>query len=295
MPLALYRRHRQECKGGHPHNSRTSEYDERKKGWKRCECPIFASGTLHRKFRRHNTGQWEFESARAVAAALERAKSGRAAVQEAPPTEEPRAARITIEDATEAFFAKCRNRNIAPNTLTKYRTFTNQLESYCYERGYVHIDQLNVTDMDRFYASWKDGIRAKAKKLERLKRFIKFCVKMNGSVKDIADDLEVPEGSSIAVPKSPFTDEEADRLYIACDKSDRNSNRTRRLPIFPEQRCVRPRQLLLTPASFWPRMNLVNVPKISVTCHSGIAGVRSCPPIGYFDDWPGTGVGAPLV
>ena len=62
MPLALYRRHRQGCKGGHPHNSRTSEYDQRKKGWKQCECPIFASGTLHRHFRRHNTGQWEFEA-----------------------------------------------------------------------------------------------------------------------------------------------------------------------------------------------------------------------------------------
>jgi site-specific recombinase XerD len=218
MPLALYRRHRQECKGGHPHNSRSSEYDERKKGWKRCECPIFASGTLHRKFRRHNTGQWEFESARAVAAALERARSWRAAVQEAPPAEEPRTARITIEDATEAFLAKCRNRNIAPNTLAKYRTFTNQLESYCNKRGYVHIDQLSVTDMDRFYASWKDGIRAKAKKLERLKSFIKFCVKREWLVKDIADDLEAPEGSSITVPKSPFSDEELDRLHVACDK-----------------------------------------------------------------------------
>ena len=150
---ALYRRHRQECKGGHPHNSRTSEYDERKKGWKRCECPIFVSGTLHRKFRRNNTGQWEFESARAVAAALERARSSRAAVPEVRSAEEPRTARITIEDATEAFLAKCRNRNIAPNTLAKYRTFTNQLKSYCNERGYVHIDQLSVTDMDRFYTS----------------------------------------------------------------------------------------------------------------------------------------------
>ena len=27
----------------------TSEFDERKKGWKRCECPIFASGTLSGK------------------------------------------------------------------------------------------------------------------------------------------------------------------------------------------------------------------------------------------------------
>jgi hypothetical protein len=177
VPLALYRRHRQGCKGGHPYNSRTSEYDERKKGWKRCECPIFASGTLHRHFRRHNTGQWEFEAARAVAASLERAGSWKGAVPPSPPTEDPQATRITVEDATGAFLAKSKNRNIAPNTLAKYRTFTNQLLAYGAGRGWVYIDQLTVSDMDRFYASWRDGIRAKAKKLERLKAFIKFCVK----------------------------------------------------------------------------------------------------------------------
>jgi hypothetical protein len=56
MPLALYRRHRQNYKGKHPHNCRTSEYDERKKNWRRCECPIFVSGTIGKHFRRQNTG-----------------------------------------------------------------------------------------------------------------------------------------------------------------------------------------------------------------------------------------------
>ena len=60
MPChSLYRRHRRECKGQHLHDQRTSEYEERKKGWKRCECPIFASGTLGKHFTRYNTGQWE--------------------------------------------------------------------------------------------------------------------------------------------------------------------------------------------------------------------------------------------
>ena len=219
MPLSLYRRHRQECTSGHPHNSLTSEYEERKKGWRRCECPIFASGTLKRRFKRHNTGQWEFEAARAVAAAFERAGSWTPSIQQvAPRPEEPERTRITVEAAAEAFLAKCKNRNIAPNTLAKYRTFTNQLGAYCRDRGRIYIDQLTVTDMDRFYASWKDGIRAKAKKLERLKALIKFCLKREWLAKDIADDLQAPEGSSVTVPKAPFTDEELDRLYAACDK-----------------------------------------------------------------------------
>jgi integrase len=218
MALALYRRHRQECKGNHAHNSRSSEYDERKKGWRRCECPIFASGTLGKAFRRHNTGQWEFEGARAVAAALERAGTwGKVApTPEAAP--ESQRTRITVEDATQAYLAKCKNRSIAPNTLAKYRTFTNQLSAYCAVRGCLYVDQLTVTDMDRFYASWKDAIRAKAKKLERLKSFIKFCVKREWLAKNIADDLEPPQGSSVTVPKSPFTDEELQRIYAACDR-----------------------------------------------------------------------------
>jgi len=218
MGLALYRRHRRECKSEHSEELRTSEYDERKKGWKRCDCPIFVSGTLNRKFARQTTGQWEWAHARAIAAKLE--ASGRWTADPVPEPSRPPATseRITIGEAVEAFLAKCKNRNIAPNTLAKYRTFTNQLDAYCRDRGCVYIDQLTVTDMDRFYATWRDGIRAKAKKLERLKALIKFCVKREWLAKDIADDLRAPEGSSVTVPKAPFTDEELDRLYAACDK-----------------------------------------------------------------------------
>jgi hypothetical protein len=33
MTLTLYRRHRRECKGGHPRQFRSSEFEERKRGW----------------------------------------------------------------------------------------------------------------------------------------------------------------------------------------------------------------------------------------------------------------------
>jgi integrase len=72
--------------------------------------------------------------------------------------------------------------------------------------------------MDRFYAGWKDGVTAKAKKLERRKAFIKFCVKRDWLPKDITEDLDAPEGASVTVPKSPFTVEELRRIYDACDK-----------------------------------------------------------------------------
>jgi len=71
MALTLYRRHRRECKAGHPHQFRSSEFEERKRGWKRCECPIVVAGTLNKKFLRQSTNKWEWDDARAVAGAIE--------------------------------------------------------------------------------------------------------------------------------------------------------------------------------------------------------------------------------
>ena len=42
------------------------------KAGNRCDCPITASGTLQRRFRRRTTGAWEWEAARAVVEAWER-------------------------------------------------------------------------------------------------------------------------------------------------------------------------------------------------------------------------------
>lgn len=91
----------------------------------------------------------------------------------------------TTKEATDAFLAKCQNRGIRRTTFAKYRTFVRQLNAYAEARG-SRIDQLTVVDMDRFYASWCDEIRSRAKKLERLKSFIRFCKKRNWLVEDIA-------------------------------------------------------------------------------------------------------------
>jgi hypothetical protein len=147
------------------------------------------------------------------------------AVPPAPQATEPKVLRITIQEAAEDFLAKCKNRLVAPNALAKYRSFTNQFEAHFQNHGYAYVDQLTPRDMDRFYASWKDGVRAKANKLERLKAFIKFCLKRKWLNEHIADDLQAPEGSSVTGPKSPFTDAELDRLNPACDEIGRNLSR----------------------------------------------------------------------
>jgi integrase len=227
VALSLYRRHRRQCTARHSHNSFSTEFEERKRGWKRCECPIVVAGTLQKKFKRHSTNLWEWDQVRPIAAAFEQAGSWDAAALATVSAAQPslpspggaaQTKRVTINDATEAYRAKCKGRNIQPTTYAKYKTFTNQVEAFATDRGYIFLDQLSVADMDRFYASWADGIRAKAKKLDRLKAFVKFCLKREWITKDITSDLEVPQGSSVPLPKAPFTDEELDDIFKACDE-----------------------------------------------------------------------------
>src|SRR5580658_9476561 len=75
MGLKLYRRHRKECEGGHSEDSRTGEFEEGRRGWKKCACLIHAAGTLDGKFNRRQTGKSDWDEAKAVASEWESAKS----------------------------------------------------------------------------------------------------------------------------------------------------------------------------------------------------------------------------
>jgi len=200
MAHRLCRRHRKECEAGHPEDFKSGEFEEGRRGWKRCGCPIHASGTIRGKFKRQSTGRWEWDAARAVAALWENTETRcELPLKEAAEPYQPasaQAAAPTIPEATHAFLSKCETRGIRRTTLAKYRTFTNQLNAYAANCGYIRIDQLSVLDMDRFYASCMDGIRSRAKKLERLKSFIQFCKNRNWLTEDIAEDLDAPHGAS---------------------------------------------------------------------------------------------------
>jgi site-specific recombinase XerD len=221
MPLKLYRRHRKECEARHPIDSRTSEFDESKRGWKRCACLIHASGTIAGKLNRKQTGVSDWERAKAITSAWEQAGNwdGKPVAPPPPastPIDPAHPQRITIASAIEAYLASRSNRDIEFSTMVKYKTITNQLKAFADLRGYLMLDQLTVTDMDIFYASWKDKKMSKGKKLERLKGFIKFCLKRKWMSVNLTEDLEAPPGYSEAADKPPYEEEEIDRMMEAC-------------------------------------------------------------------------------
>jgi hypothetical protein len=97
MALNLYRRHRRDCEAGRSEDSRSGEFEERKKNWKRCTCRIFASGTLARRFKRRDTGRSTWKESQAVVAHWERVGSWDEEIPapQPPPALDPNGKRIT--------------------------------------------------------------------------------------------------------------------------------------------------------------------------------------------------------
>jgi len=215
MALTLYRRHRKGCEAGRPEDERTSQLEENRKGWKRCTCKIHASGTLAGRFNRKQTGTRVWDEAKAISDAWFAADSWEAPRPIPPPLEKPSP---SILEATDSFLSNRKQRGLARATEGKYITFVKQLRAFADSKGYRFMAELRIPDMDVFYADWKDGKRAKARKLNKLKTFVKFCLRRKWITEDITIDLEPPEGSSIPANKSPFTDEELNRILAACDQ-----------------------------------------------------------------------------
>ena len=220
MTLTLYRRHRTKCEGGHDEDARSGQFEEGRRGWKKCACLIHVSGSLGGKFRRRDTGRSDWAQARALVASWEAAQSwdGQAPAEPAPAPAVPDGP-ITIADAIAAFLTIREGSKIAPSTLRKYRTFAKQLRAFADGKGYVMLDQFTPADIDVFYANWKLGARAKGKALGVLRSFWRFCMNREWLAKNpVTSDLKPPLGANRVANKVPFTDDELQRIMDACDK-----------------------------------------------------------------------------
>jgi integrase len=217
MALKLYRRHRKECEGGHPEDSRTGQFEESRRGWKKCGCLIHVSGTLGGNFARKQTGKSDWNDAKALVVAWEQADSWNGkATPDAPLVAIVQ--RITIAEAVKVFLSHRESAEIADATLRKYKTFTKQLTEFADGCGYVMLDQFTAMDIDRFYSNWQLDARTKGKRLGTLRSFFRFCLNrkwLNDT--PVSTDIKPPIGANTVANKAPFTDEELERIVGACD------------------------------------------------------------------------------
>jgi integrase len=217
--LRLYRRHRKECEAGHPEDFRSGQFEEGRRGWKKCGCQIHASGTLNGQFRRKYTGKTDWDEAKAVAAHWEKANAWDGVPALPSPLPARSSSRITITEAAEVFLTHREGANIAPATLRKYRTFIRQLTHFADTRGYVMLDQFTPSDIDVFYSEWNLGARTKGKRLGTLRSFFRFTHNRKWLAENpVSTDIKPPIGASRVANKAPYTDEELQRIIDACDR-----------------------------------------------------------------------------
>jgi integrase len=228
---------------GGPSLRLSGESDEHRKGWKRCGCRIYVSGTLAGEFTRQNTHKTAWDDARAFVAALYTpARSTEVggvppSHPQAVPTSDVAAAplpaaaapvRITIEHAIASFLVT-KEAAVTFPTFRKHRTLTKHLQTYAERKGYVCLDQFRPEDLDVFYARIPLGPRSKAKFLEWLRGFFQYAVNRDWLQKSpVSRDLKPPRGSARATNKMPFTDEQLEDIIKACDQvefRDRWGNR----------------------------------------------------------------------
>jgi integrase len=220
MAVKLYRRHRKECEGGHIEDSRSGEFEEGRRGWKKCACLIHVSGTLGGKFNRKQTGKSDWGEAKALVTSWETADAWDGKVEAPPPPPIPASVpgRITIADAMKVFLSNREGAKIAHATLRKYKTFTKQLTAFADSRGYVMLDQFTSSDIDIFYGGWNIGARAKGKRLGTLRAFFRFCMNRKWLRETpVSTDVKPPIGANRVANKAPYTDEELQRIIDACD------------------------------------------------------------------------------
>jgi len=234
--LNLYRRHREEgkCAGGHKVNLRSYQGDEGRRGWKKCACPIYVSGTLGGVFKRRNLEVSDWEQAKLLKAPFELASRWDALAAPpiaqncseiqvlAEPPSETDSNGVLVKDAIRLWLAE--HECSAESTQRGYRQFAKELQVFADEKGYPGIKRFGVSTCRDFRDSWGgqiDGVlvpvkrTTSTKKLSALKAFFEFCVENEWLDRNPARNVK-PAGEKEDEQRLPFTDEEVNRMLKAC-------------------------------------------------------------------------------
>jgi integrase/recombinase XerD len=104
---------------------------------------------------------------------------------------------------------------------------SRQLTKFCKERGLVFVGQLSFDQLTEFRSTWKLCPRSASKALERLRSFLKFCVKCDWLPKNPAQDIDPPKVDDADV--LPFSTQEVTKILKACDSFNGNGVRIKAL------------------------------------------------------------------
>jgi site-specific recombinase XerD len=89
------------------------------------------------------------------------------------------------------------------------------MEAYASDRGLVRLPQFDLDVLSRFRATWKDGPRTAAKKLERVRAFFRFAHDRQWVDTNPATRIRLPKVS--IRPTMPLAHDDLMKILAACD------------------------------------------------------------------------------
>jgi integrase len=222
MFLTLYRRHRRNCQQRRPEDFQTFEPEERKKGYKHCDCYIVTSGTLGKKFKRLNTKEREWDKALFKARAREALGSWANTVAVSQ-TKSATSARMSITEASAAWKNKKLNPALKPSTAYKRKIplLLGRFEAYSKHRGYLWIDQWRLADVEAFRFTWPHKQSTAIATMVLLKEFFRYCLDNEWIPKNPAakyKEGKPKKGDSEKEDHKPFTEERMEEMLAACKR-----------------------------------------------------------------------------
>lgn len=194
--LTLYRRHKPTC----PHFSEGRSHHH-------CRCAIWADGVLAGREVRKSLRTRDWTKANREVQKWEAAERIRES-----------GAPVSLADAWESFLADLTARMVSPSTIGKYKLLQRQLEAYGQARGLAWVVDFDLETLSRFRATWKDGPRTAAKKLERLRAFFRFTAERRWSETNPAALLRPPRIT--LRPTMPLEHGDLVKILTACEKRE---------------------------------------------------------------------------
>lgn len=194
--LTLYRRHGRTC----PHRSKGRR-------WTRCNCPVWAQGSLGGKWIKDTLNTRDWSVAAATVHEWEAAREIGASKAEIP----------TVREALQKYFDDAEARNLAKSTIRKRRELLEgKLLPYCDAKGFDRLKDLNVDALRSFRKTWKFAATSAVKRLEYLRGFLRFCEESEWIDRNPAKAIKPPKVTQS--PTLPFDEQDVIRALDAADQ-----------------------------------------------------------------------------
>ena len=194
--LTLYRRH-----------GRTCHHRSKGRRWTRCNCPVWAQGSLGGKWIKDTLNTRDWSVAAATVHEWEAAREIGASKAEIP----------TVREALQKYFDDAEARNLAKSTIRKRRELLEgKLLPYCEAKGFDRLKDLNVDALRSFRKTWKFAATSAVKRLEYLRGFLRFCEESEWIDRNPAKAIKPPKVTQS--PTLPFDEQDVTRALEAADK-----------------------------------------------------------------------------